>query len=95
MTFSTQNWGTIHPSVYGRAFKPARKVAATLRPTGAVRYRCPLTGSFVLLTDAPTLARCARGDVRLRCVDCGDMHLLTSDVIPDSNPAIVVKTTTP
>ncbi len=52
---------------------------ATLRPSGAVRYRCPVSGSFVLVTDPATLARLAERDTRLRCMDCGEMHLLARD----------------
>jgi len=51
-------------------------VQGTLRPSGAIRYRCPVTGSFVLLTDAGTLARLAERVIRLRCADCGEMHLV-------------------
>jgi hypothetical protein len=36
-----------------------------------------VTGSFVLVTEAATRARLAERAFRLRCVDCGEMHLLT------------------
>jgi hypothetical protein len=75
----TQNWATIHPSVYRHAYEPVQQVQATLRPTGAIRYCCPRTGCFVLVTDAAMLAGLADRDARLRCVDCGEMHLLLAD----------------
>jgi hypothetical protein len=55
------------------------RVPATLRPSGAVRYRCPVTGCFVLITDPSTLARIVGRDIRTRCVDCGEMHFLTQE----------------
>jgi hypothetical protein len=55
-------------------------VQATLRPSGAIRYCCPDTGSFVLITDAATLAGLFERDRRLRCADCGEMHLIKRDV---------------
>jgi hypothetical protein len=72
-------WDTIHTSVFHHAAEPVRRVEATRRPTGAVRYCCPVTGIFVLITDAPTLAGLAERNVRLRCADCGEMHLLGRD----------------
>jgi hypothetical protein len=42
-----------------------------------LRYRCPLTGSFVLVTDAATLAGLARPPAQLRCADCGELHLVS------------------
>ena len=79
MSVPNQTWDTIHPSAYRHSAEPVRRVPATLRPSGAVRYRCPVTGSFVLVTDPATLARIAERDTRLRCMDCGEMHLLTRD----------------
>ena len=57
-----------------------RRVQATLRPSGAIRYCCPDTGSFVLITDAATLAGLSERDRRLRCADCSEMHLIERDV---------------
>jgi len=73
-----QEWGTLHPSVFRHSAEPAARVPAMLRPSGAVRYRCPVSGSFVLVTDPSTLARLAERDTRSRCMDCGEMHLLAS-----------------
>lgn len=81
MTSPSQNWSTIHPSVFRHSAEPARRVPATLRPSGAVRYRCPVSGSFVLVTDAATLARVSERDIRLRCPDCGEMHLLEKETV--------------
>lgn len=47
------------------------------RPSGALRYRCPVNGSLVLVTDEMTLAGLDRQRGRLRCVGCGETHLLT------------------
>jgi hypothetical protein len=88
MAMPAQNWGTIHPSVFRHAFEPVRRVMATLRPGGAVRYSCPITHSFVLITEATSIAGLLDRDTRLRCADCGEMHLLTLDVPVDA-PAIV------
>jgi len=82
-------FGSIHPSAYRQDSGLLRWVPATPRPHGAVRYRCPVTGSFVLLTDAAALKRLARPRVRLRCVDCGEMHLLARDA-EDGDPAAIV-----
>jgi hypothetical protein len=71
-----QNWGNIHPSVFRHAFEPVRRISATLRPRGAVRYSCPTTHSFVLITEAATIAGLVERETRLRCADCGEMHLL-------------------
>jgi hypothetical protein len=57
-----------------------RRVQATLRSSGAIRYCCPDTGSFVLITDAATLAGFSERDCRLRCADCGEMHLIKRDL---------------
>jgi hypothetical protein len=88
------NWGTIHPSVYRHAFEPVRRVPATLRPQGAVRYSCPLTHSFVLITEAATIVGLTERNIRLRCADCGEMHLLRLVDYRDT-PAIVAATTKP
>lgn len=97
MSLNSKNWGNIHPSAYRHAAEPVCRVSAALRPRGAIRYRCPVTGSFVLVTDAATLARLAERDTRLRCVDCGEMHLLVlTQETPARGPAaIVAKPTKP
>jgi hypothetical protein len=51
-------------------------VIAEPRPSGALRYRCPATGSFVLVTDEVTLDWLSRPRARLRCADCGELHSL-------------------
>jgi hypothetical protein len=62
--------------VYHDTAGPLSVATATERPHGALRYCCPVTGSFVLVTDEASLERLARPRVRLRCADCGEMHLL-------------------
>ena len=79
MTLQSRNWGTIHPSVYRHAAGPAPRVAATARPHGALRYQCPATGSLVLVTDEAVLAGLDKPRARLRCADCGEMHLLVRE----------------
>ena len=49
------------------------------RPSGALRYRCPVNGSLVLVSDELTLAGLVRRQGRLHCVGCGETHLLTQD----------------
>lgn len=89
MSIAFRNWGYIHPSVFSHAASLTRWVPATLRPLGAVRYRCPVTGSFVLVTDDTTLATLDRPRARLRCPTCGEMHLLTQDRRDEDPEAIV------
>lgn len=81
MPAHSPNWNAIHPSVYKNSTEAVRCVSATRRPSGAIRYRCPVTGSFVLITDASTLARMAERDTRLRCMDCGEMHILEKESV--------------
>jgi hypothetical protein len=66
----------IHPSVYRQGGGFQRWVTATARPHGALRYICPVTGSFVLLTDDANLQRLGGPRGRLRCADCGEIHLI-------------------
>jgi len=86
---STQDlrWNTIHASAYTQTHSLLRWATACPRPHGAMRYRCPLTGSFVLVTDEPTLDLLASPPARLRCADCGEEHLVavetdeTADIV--------------
>lgn len=77
MPLEDLRWKTIHASAFTQTHGLLRWATATPRPRGAVRYRCPLTGSYVLVTDEPTLAALARPPARLRCADCGEQHLMT------------------
>jgi hypothetical protein len=79
MPANSQFWTNFHQSVFHNAAGPLRSAAATPRPSGALRYTCPMNGSLVLVTDDETLARLGRPRARLRCIDCGEMHLLTQD----------------
>jgi hypothetical protein len=42
----------------------------------------------VLITEAATIVGLTQRDIRLRCADCGEMHLLSLDDYCD-DPAIV------
>ena len=66
----------VHPSVYRRDGGLLRWVPASLRAYGALRYVCPVTGSFVLVTDEANLQQLAGPRGRLRCPDCGEFHLI-------------------
>ena len=83
MSLDSQNWATTHSSAYRYAAESVRRVQAARRPSGAVRYCCPVSGSFVLLTVAASLAGFAERDVRLRCADRGEMHLLVRDPVAE------------
>lgn len=85
-------WGTIHPSVFADAGRLLRWTGATRRPHGAVRYRCPVTGSLVLVTDSAALKRLARKRARLRCAGCGEMHMLACEA---TGPAVIVEPSRP
>lgn len=61
-------------------------VAAQRRARGALRYRCPSTGSYVLLTDPAALAEASAPNASVRCPGCGGTHPLTQDA---SMPEIV------
>lgn len=75
----TYGFGTIHASVFGQAANAVTRAPATMRGSGALRYQCPATNSFVLVTDDATLASLAKPQPRIRCADCGEMHLLTHE----------------
>jgi hypothetical protein len=49
-------------------------VRASVRGPGAVRYRCPESGSYVLLTDGEALRRMSTRPVF--CAGCGGEHRL-------------------
>ena len=87
MTFQHLNWGGIHASAYRQADAMLRWTQATPRPHGALRYRCPVTGSFVLVTDEASLDTLAQSPARLRCVDCHELHLV--EVAAEGTPVIV------
>lgn len=86
-----QVWAHIHPSVFHSTAGPMRATEATPRPSGALRYRCPVNGSLVLVTDDATLANIDRPRARLRCIDCGEMHLLTQDAENDGGDAATLR----
>ena len=69
-------FNTIHSSAVRQPAFPL-SVPATRRAHGALRYRCPSTGSYVLLTDPATLAEASAPNAQTRCPGCGDTHLLT------------------
>jgi len=72
MSSTDSDWGVIHPSAFGRNRLAAE---ATPRAYGALRYQCPVTGSFVLLTDEQSLESITTRHTRLRCNACGKVHL--------------------
>jgi hypothetical protein len=75
MEVQNLNWNMIHASVVRQAGGMLRWAAAAPR-TGAVRYRCPVTGSFVLVTDETSLRKFSRPTTRLRCGGCGELHFV-------------------
>jgi hypothetical protein len=79
MTVPNLTWSTIHTSALSPSAGMVQRATATMRSHGALRYQCPVTDSFVLITDDATLAGLARPQARVRCMDCGEMHLLTRD----------------
>jgi len=95
MSLRNQNWGDIHPSVYRDGAGFLRWATVTPRAQGALRYVCPVTGSFVLVTEEATLQRLASPRARLRCPDCGEMHLLARDGDAGNLPPIVVQPAKP
>lgn len=75
MTFP---FNAIHSSAVRQPAFPL-SVPALRRAHGALRYRCPSTGSYVLLTDPAALAEASVPNAPVRCPGCGDTHLLTQD----------------
>jgi len=76
------NIGTIHPAVYRQGPGLLRWVAVTPRAQGALRYTCPVTNSFVVITDDAELAALSHPEAHLHCPSCGDVHLLTQPYDP-------------
>lgn len=70
------NWPRLHSSIYRQVNSAPRTITAKAIANDAFRFRCPETGSFVLLTDDETLATLSHGQARLRCVACGEFHLI-------------------
>ena len=57
-------WGTILASAYSHIATMLRWTSATQRPGDALRPRCPVNDSFVVVTDDDTLVRLARPRAR-------------------------------
>ena len=74
----TLPFNAIHSSAIRQATFPL-SVPAMRRAHGALRYRCPSTGSYVLLTDPAALAEASVPNAPVHCPGCGDTHLLTQD----------------
>ncbi|RDV03197.1 hypothetical protein [Undibacter mobilis] len=69
--------GHFHPSVFHASAGPLRQAETEPRASGAMRYRCPVSASFVLVTEEPILESLRdRPALRRRCPACGEMHLL-------------------
>ena len=74
MAIQDPYWDMIHTRGSPRGLP--RRAAVTARPDGALRFQCPITGSFVVVTDDRTLAALGRPGARLHCPSCGEMHRL-------------------
>lgn len=73
----SRSMGQFHPSVFHASAGPLLSAATEPRASGAMRYRCPVSASFVLVTEEPILASLkACPSLRRRCPACGEMHLL-------------------
>jgi hypothetical protein len=74
MSLLSQAWGTLHPLAFRHAAEPVRRVQATLRPSGAIRYCCPDTGSFELITtrrrspDFPSGTAACAAPTAVKCI---------------------------
>ena len=66
---------SVHPSALRQGLLP-HWVPAVATARGALRYRCPVSGSFVLLTDADALEALSADTATHRCSACGDVHVL-------------------
>jgi hypothetical protein len=87
LNFQNLNWSRIHASAFDQARGFLRWAVATPRRHGALRYRCPVAGSYVLVTDEPTLDVLSRPPARIRCADCGEQHLVAVEA---DDPADIV-----
>ena len=76
MSIEDLAWDALHPSAVIHARSKLRPVRAVARPHGALRFQCPESTSFVVVTDDRTLATLGRPRARLRCPSCGETHLL-------------------
>lgn len=77
-THDVSRAGYIHPSVFHASAGPLLEAETEPRASGAVRYQCPVTDSFVLVTEETTLTGLRdRPALRSRCPACGEMHLLS------------------
>jgi hypothetical protein len=76
MALENLPWSPIHSSAYDHARNLLQPAEANARPSGSLRYRCPITGSYMLVTDESTLAWLAKPQSKLRCADCGELHLI-------------------
>ena len=74
----TLPFNTMHSSAVRQPAFPL-SVPALRRAHGALRYRCPSTGSYVLLTDPSALSAASAPNAPVRCPGCGDTHLLTQE----------------
>ncbi|HEX5507757.1 MAG TPA: hypothetical protein VFX37_04565 [Pseudolabrys sp.] len=70
------NWPRLHSSIYRQGNSAPHSIAAKAVANDAYRFRCPITKSFVLLTDDETVTALHCGRARLRCVACGELHLV-------------------
>jgi hypothetical protein len=70
------NWPRLHSSIYRQVNGVPRAISAKAVADDAFRFRCPVMRSFVLLTDEETLNALSHGQARLRCVACGEFHLI-------------------
>ncbi|MFN3657221.1 MAG: hypothetical protein ACK4UO_08210 [Pseudolabrys sp.] len=55
-----------------------------------MRYVCPVTGSFVLVTDPDALRLLERPHARLRCVGCGETHFIACTSAEEDEPVDIV-----
>jgi len=76
MSLLDRSLSTIHASALNHARSLLRPVRATAHADGALRYQCPVTESFVQVTDDRTLVTLMRPCVRPHCASCGETHLL-------------------
>jgi hypothetical protein len=88
MQINNPTIGTIHAAVFRQGHGPLRRAPATIRSDGAVRYRCPVAGSFVLVTDTDAVQQLAEPRPRIRCVACGEMHLVAHEHIAPGRATI-------